>query len=336
LGEKSPDNVIFKVEPIDGRLPSLEDGPSWPVLIAKYQPMQRVTKFLILRKKIDVAQITESKKITSEQHIFGEKVNVPLRRQPILSEIEIRPTIMGRLANIFFKPDQLVITIELKNGIKRQYRIVSDMAKSGFLISPLIENTDNFAFLYFRNSYLEGKLVTSFSITSGEGKSILWDNRYVVTFREMEAASQINIKKYLDFDGIADELSSYKTSVLEKCDGQIDAVNDTSPAPAQISISGLLIVRGWLAVSVDKGTLPEAVYVVLINDQGKHFYLKTRRTPRLDVAAHFKKPELNESGFITKADISEFEGQYTLSLAVRQSNEIKICPQFKIRATITR
>src|SRR5260364_219639 len=32
LSERAPNNIVFKVEPIDGRLASLEDGLSWPIL----------------------------------------------------------------------------------------------------------------------------------------------------------------------------------------------------------------------------------------------------------------------------------------------------------------
>ena len=120
------------------------------------------------------------------------------------------------------------------------------------------------------------------------------------------------------------------------CDGTIDIVNGIFPAPAELSVSGSLKVDGWLAVSVDKATLPEAVYVVLTDSQGKHSYFRTRQTLRPDVGDYFKKSKLNESGYTVTADVSKMVGQYTLGLAIKEANQIKICPQFKITVTITK
>jgi hypothetical protein len=292
--------------------------------------------FLFLQKKGNISDIEERLKLKSEIHTFGESVFLPHSSQPIFAQIEIEPTILGHIASIFFKPSQLQITLELNNGMKKQYRIIAGMAKSGFVISPLIENTAEFGMLYGNDGFLNGKAVKSIAIAPRDGKTLFWKDEYVITLSKIKTGAPIDMSKIHMFDGFDDELSDSKVIAAEKCDGSIDVVNDTSPAPSKFSASGLLKVNGWLAVSVDKAALPEAVYVVLTDDLGKHKYLRTRVTFRPDLGAHFKKPELNKSGYITMADISALEGQYTLGLAIKQSNKIKICPQFKILATITK
>ncbi len=336
LGRQAPDNVIFRVEPIDGRLPSIEDGSSWPILMVNYQPTQMANDFLFLRKKRGITENTAPLKLMSETHTFGESVNLPQTNQSIFAQIEIKPTFWGRLASIFFKPSHLQITIELKNGTTKQYPIISGMAKSGFLISPLIENTVEFGMLYGKKKDLDGKLVKSYAIAPSHGKTMLWNDEYTVTLSQIRTISSYDFSKIYKFDSFYDKLLSSKVTYTEKCDGFIDGVNGMSPAPTQFSASGLLRVNGWLAASIDKATLPEAVFVILTDDHGNHSYLRTRRTPRPDVGGLFKKPELNESGFSTFADISAIEGQYTLGLALKQSNKIKICQQFKIPVTITK
>lgn len=47
----APDNIIFRVEPIDGRLPSLEDGLSWPALIDGYSVTRLDPQAAYLRKR---------------------------------------------------------------------------------------------------------------------------------------------------------------------------------------------------------------------------------------------------------------------------------------------
>lgn len=334
LGAQAPDNVIFRVEPIDGRLPSLEDGASWPILMLNYQPTQMENYFLFLQKNKNTSEFEEPLKLKSEKHKFGESVSLPQSIQPIFAQIDISPTILGRIANFLYKTSQLQITIELENGVKKQYRIIAGMAASGFLISPLIENTEEFGMLY-DEGFLDEKLVKAITITPSNGGINLWNDEYNVTFSQVKASVPIDISKIYKFDGFDDELSVAKVTTVEKCDGSIDVVNDVTAVSTGLSVSGgLLRVTGWIVDSVEKGTLPKAVYVVLTDDKGNHKYLRTKTFSRPDVGGYFKKPELNESGYSTTTDVLGLEGKYTLGLALKTSDDVKICTQFKIPLTI--
>ena len=123
------------------------------------------------------------KLLTSETHILGEMIKIPQTTHPLFAEIDIKPTIGGRLAIIFFKPTQLLITIELTNGMKKQYRFIANMAKSEFLLSPLIENTAEFSLLYEQSNILDSKRVRSFQISLDQGPLWHWDHKYVVRFK---------------------------------------------------------------------------------------------------------------------------------------------------------
>jgi hypothetical protein len=185
-GKAQPDNIIFKIEPIDERIPALEDGKSWPLLLANYQPIDLKNDFLYLRKKKDAsAEKNAPTLLAKEQHLLGESVTVPQAQAPIYVEIEITPTLLGRAATLLFKPSQLYMTFTLENGIKRQYRIVANMAKSGFLLSPLIENTTEFALLYVKNSYLNEKNVVSLVLSTQDEQSWLWKRDYVIHFKQL-------------------------------------------------------------------------------------------------------------------------------------------------------
>ncbi|HAU1962668.1 TPA: hypothetical protein F8R58_16465, partial [Legionella pneumophila] len=166
LSENKPDNIIFKVEPIDNRIPSMEDGMSWPTLINHYQPVRFENDFLFLRKKLVNKPVTPLVPLKTEIHTFGEQVKIPDTDIPLFVEIDIEPTFWGMLATTFFKPHQLEANLELKNGTLRQYRLIANMAKSGFLLSPFIENSAEFGLLFSQNNYLAGKKVISFSINS--------------------------------------------------------------------------------------------------------------------------------------------------------------------------
>lgn len=184
LGEHRPDNIIFKIEPIDGRLPSLEDGMSWPVLLATYKPTQSINDFLFLKTHQAAPPVITL--IAKEQHALGEMFKVPSSTHPLLLEIDIKPTIYGLLALTFFKPSPLLITIELKSGLTKQYRLISNMAKAEFLISPLIESTQEFAMLYDNHPFLANKQVKSISVTSDSNPPYHWQEQYTILFKEMK------------------------------------------------------------------------------------------------------------------------------------------------------
>jgi hypothetical protein len=88
------------------------------------------------------------------------------------------------------------------------------MAKSGFIISPLIENTSEFGMLYGANDLLGGKKVKSFSIAPVGGRR-LWNERYEVTFKQVRTPTALNILKMYKLDTIVDGVNHRKISHAE-------------------------------------------------------------------------------------------------------------------------
>ncbi|WP_449101562.1 hypothetical protein [Pseudomonas veronii] len=337
IGKDSPDNIIFRVEPIDGRMPSTEDGASWPILMTNYQPVHLENNFLFLEKNKKSEDIrTSSLSVMDNKYNFGDIVELPASDQPLFAKIEINQTIIGRLVSILFKPSQLQLTVELDSGIKKQYRIISGMAKSGFIISPLIEDTVDFSMLYADSGILDEKAVKSISISPKGGNSILWKNEYAISLTKVKSEISSDISKIYDFEGFESSVSVDNIIQAEKCDGSIDTVNGITPTPEHINLKSFININGWLASSVEKGILPEETYVVFTDSEHNQKFLKVRAVSRGDVGVYFKKPELNMSGYSSLADVSSMHGEYVIGLAMKMSGKIEICPQFKIKATINK
>lgn len=329
LWEASPDNVILKVEPIDDRIPSAEDGASWLPLLTHYTPSALKNDFLYLHKKSLIADASEQPLIGTKSYSFSQLVPISSNSSPVFVEISIKKSALGKLATIFYKPAPLQISLNLENGTTRTYRIISTMAKSGFLISPLIENTGEFGLLYGGMNYLADKKVKSFSIAPVSDK-VEWQDTYEVVFKQISVPSTVDISKLYKFDKVLNGSEIRKVVVAEKCDGGIDRINGIVPAPSNFSVTSLLNVQGWLAKSVEQGLLPNSVLLVLRDDDGKSTFIETRKTPRPDVGAHFQKPALDSSGYVSTADVSRIVGTYTLGLAFAEGDYIKLCPEFKI------
>ena len=184
LGEAAPDHIFFRVEPIDGHFPSIEDGPSWYPLLARYRPGALVDNYLYLHKSSEFPPgLPPPVEISRGTHTFGEVVHVPGDQALVFAEIHLKKNVLGEAISLLYRPDHLQISVLLKNGVTKTYRIIAGMAEAGFLLSPLVRNTAEFGMLYGNRGYLSNKRVASFSIAP-ERDHQQWHNTFEVIFRK--------------------------------------------------------------------------------------------------------------------------------------------------------
>jgi hypothetical protein len=328
LGDDAPDNIVFSVEPIDGRLPSIEDGMSWPVLLSQYHPTAFKDNRVYLQKNIPTKNYVTPSHIVSEPHRLEESIYIPDTHTPVFVELNIKPTLIGRAATILFKPAKLKIKATLSNGTTKEYRIASSLSQSGFIISPLIEYTSEFGLLYANNSFLENKRVKSFIITTEYGDNISWQNDVSVTFKTLENKPPLDISKIYKFGTIKEASLDYQLASDNACVGSIDVINGL-PSQNNVTTNGLLSVDGWLATSDGEGFAPVTLFIALRDKSGQLKIIETRAVERPDVAAAYKDPALSKAGFTSLTDVSELDGEYKLSLAFRRSGKVMVCTQFE-------
>ncbi len=186
---QAPDNIIFRVEPIDNRLPSLEDGPSWPAILENYSLLKLGSQVAYLQKHAGTAQPPHFMPIDLNRttYRFGEQVPVPEAPGAIFAKLDIRATLPGRALSLAYKPPQLQITLRLRSGEELKLRAVSSMMKSEFLLSPLVKNTEEFARLVSgKMESLAGNEVRSFEITTDDSTGLLWNPAYALTFSRLD------------------------------------------------------------------------------------------------------------------------------------------------------
>lgn len=190
LSRKAPANIFFSVQPIDNRYPSMEDGLSWPVLLSHYALKQSLKNYLWLTKQ---AQHKELHMVTvsQDQYKVGMVINVPaeLHHQYVWLRITFSKNISSRLVSALFKPVQTYLTVTLMDGRTIQYRFIEGMGEAGFLFSPLVENTTQFANLYTtdgRNVLLKTNQVKSFMITYHGWQGVFTPKEYQVEFAKLD------------------------------------------------------------------------------------------------------------------------------------------------------
>lgn len=333
LGHQAPDNLLFKIAPLDGRFPSLDDGISWPVILNEYDPVALKDGMVYLAKRAD-RRGANVVNMSSGVHRLGETVPLPQSSYPLLAEIDISPTLIGRLASLFYKPDKLDVIIDTEDGMRKTYRIIAGMARSGFVISPLVENTEDFLFLFADAAYWNGKRVKSIRLAPGDNSSIVWRSEYFMKISEVRVRANADVTNLFHFDPVEPEYSRDKSRVAPvQCEGSIDAMNGGSPAQLNHNLGRVLSIDGWLAVLGEKAVVPDGVFVTLTDERGQTTYIRARRTARRDVNIYFRQPGMTDVGFTASIDMSRFGGRYLLGLSRTYRGRLESCQQFAIPVT---
>jgi hypothetical protein len=177
-GSTAPDNVVFRIETIDQRFPSLEDGLSWPSLFSHYAISAVDKNFAYLKKR--PAPLPTTKTVAMQgTYRLGNQVALPQGDHIFFAEIDVSPSVLGQIAKILYKPTPLTITANLADGQSKTYRFIPSMARAGFVISPLIKTTTDFVHLATGPFHLlADNRVTSIRIVPEGAESLFWKKEY--------------------------------------------------------------------------------------------------------------------------------------------------------------
>jgi len=223
-----------------------------------------------------------------------------------------------------------------RDGKRMDYRVISGMMKTNFLISPVVKNTEEFALLAAGgNKYLTGNEVKSVAIFSDDRLWSLWNTIYVLKLRTLNIVKNTDAENSRLFDKIDESMtSSHPSSPTQACEGSIESVNGISPRLGIPTIGNALSIKGWLAISGKYGIVPEHSYVTLTDANGKIIYVTTHGTPREDIRGHFNQPTMPDAGYAAIVDVSSLSGPYTLGLARTYQGNTQTCGQFNLPVRI--
>lgn len=330
LGNKAPENIFFKVDPIDNRMPSLEDGVSWLALLRSYVPNNINGGYLLLKKSSGTVVNEESEDLVDKAYKMGQVVNVPDPSGGVIFvKLNIHKSILGHLVSALFKLPSLAIKVRLSDGEVRSYRIIADMAKSGFVISPLVTSARDFALLYGSPRLLDNENVVAISVESlGDGLQ-LWAAVYEVRMMRVSGWRRVDIDNMMGFQR---PVAGRRELDVGQCEGNIDVINGKPGDGFAGKLGNLFAARGWLALSVQDGIVPDNVYLTFKSAQGDMRLLPTRRTSRPDVKQYFHASNLPvDVGFESLGDISSIpSGAEVVGLAYSRDGKLYGCPQFSL------
>ncbi|MFC0711977.1 hypothetical protein [Azorhizophilus paspali] len=320
-GESAPDNLVFAIEPIDGRLPTLEDGLSWPFIFTMYAPASMVDNRVVLLRESDRLPILTP--IGDVSARMEEAFQIPTFDGQVYITLSIRPNVLGRIISTLFKPSYLIARVKFSDGQTNEYRIISGMTQTPFLISPLVESSRDFMSLYAGADLLDGKRVVEVMVRPQKGLGLGWRQDFEVKFYGFETERKSHVLQLLGL--------SLPSRTVEpqpgQCTGVIDRINGALAKPETAYVKEVLSVQGWNTVSTD-GFPEKTETVILLTSGSDVLEAEAVIYERPDLADHFKVPSMARAGYSAVIDVRGLSGHYKLGLGLRQNGKLIRCPQF--------
>jgi hypothetical protein len=172
--DRAADHILFDVWTIDGRFASQDDSLSWPELLTRYDIKRMAGQYILMEKSVTPRQY-ELTPISERVARFDEGIEIPsMIGGPIWVRIDIRRSFWGKVVAMLYRPAAVSLSVSSRSGRGYSGRLLSAVARTGFLLSPVIENRQSFFALASTNwqhelAHLE---VTSARITTDGGRGV--------------------------------------------------------------------------------------------------------------------------------------------------------------------
>jgi hypothetical protein len=165
LSADAPEWILFRISTINGRLPALDDATSWPRLMTRYRVTAEAGAYAVLQRR----QRPLSWHLEQLAHVdttTGSTVAVPPASDgPIWARIDVETTRRDALVGALLVPPVIGVGVALSDGKQFTHRLVPALAREGFLLSPLVENTADFIRLMTMDPELFNRSsVTAFAV----------------------------------------------------------------------------------------------------------------------------------------------------------------------------
>lgn len=182
---RAPDFLIMTPGSIDLRHPASAEGALWPLFFSKYEPYLYRRDYLVLHQRNSALNRVagEGTIVTAS---IGDEIPLPNTRAPIMVSIAMKPTIIGKLLDFFYRPPLSQLSVAYENGTVEKYRLIPAMASEGFLVSPLVRTSDDYLLVSTGHSdNPELNHAKSIRVQVGFGGSLSYEPQMQIKFSEL-------------------------------------------------------------------------------------------------------------------------------------------------------
>ncbi len=167
-GPLAPEWILFGPEPggvdltIDARYSNFAEGALWPDLLRLYRPERRIETWLALKRR-DQPSPTRTGDWQRTTVGFNQPVEVA-EAPATFVKVAARPSFLGRLAGLLFRPAPLTMAVLFADGHRHLYQFITGIGAAGFVISPLVQDADGFLALAAGEPASPDHVAVAFSI----------------------------------------------------------------------------------------------------------------------------------------------------------------------------
>lgn len=181
-GSRAPDNLLLKPGSIDGRFPTSAEGPLWPLFFERYEVKGEAAGNVWMARR-PTALPTLLGPARQSRGSLDAPIPVP-GDTPLFVRIDVQRNVMGRLATIAFRPPILTLLVTTSDGRSTPYRFVPEIAREGFLLSPVVSTEADLKLLLASERTRDQlPLVTSITLQSHALGAFFYRPEVGVTFQ---------------------------------------------------------------------------------------------------------------------------------------------------------
>ena len=145
ISADGPELVLFELETIDQRLPTLDDSLALQALVRGWEVLFEERGYLVFARR-EIARDAAPVLVVDREVPFGEPVALADRAGAChVLRLEIRPSLRGRLWTMFGRAQPIRVRLTSDDGRSREWRVVPAMISEGAIADPCLDDHDAFA-----------------------------------------------------------------------------------------------------------------------------------------------------------------------------------------------
>lgn len=151
--QQAPEFVLFGIDPLDKRFPTLEDSQVLNLILRDYRPLFMEKGFLLLKRHPRHADpIAHAKPpVLTKEVTIGELVALqPLSENNLFLSVNLQKSLLGQLSTLFFQLPSLFLEVETTDHQRFTYRLIPSMSQTDFLLNPLLLDQTDWLNWYLR------------------------------------------------------------------------------------------------------------------------------------------------------------------------------------------
>jgi hypothetical protein len=194
--DRAPKFVLFKLQPLDHRFSSLDDGQALFSLLKWYYPKATEKKYLLLQRVEPSVWNDASSERMLLQRTFalGEEVRIDYTQSRFQKlEIHITESIPGRIRRLLYHPELMTLQVRTVSGKIIPFDFIPSMARQGFLFNPLLLGTSDLVRLYGSR---DRNRISAFRIIP-DGRDLWYQDRIHLVLRELSNPTSTTIDSQL-------------------------------------------------------------------------------------------------------------------------------------------